>query len=65
VRTGGPISCHGNLTIPSGTAPGNYSFVWIWAFDRDPTVQGEEVIFKSLFFFRCYLFSISFCIDII
>ncbi|KAF9108352.1 hypothetical protein BGX27_008373 [Mortierella sp. AM989] len=32
--------CHGYITIPKGTKPGKYQFVWWWRFDKNPV--GEE-----------------------
>ncbi|KAF9431908.1 hypothetical protein BGZ76_011534 [Entomortierella beljakovae] len=32
--------CHGDITIPKGTAPGTYQMVWWWRFDKNPI--GEE-----------------------
>jgi hypothetical protein len=34
--------CYGYFTIPQNTAPGVYSFIYYWVFDRDPNGGGEE-----------------------
>ncbi|DBA00079.1 TPA: hypothetical protein N0F65_000370 [Lagenidium giganteum] len=48
-RAGDGKPCVGSFTIPQGTAPGIYHFVWYWTFYRDDGNYADPVTAKGYF----------------